>query len=323
LQLQSKRNGVEPWWYQLAWRFPISTTALVAFLGSYACCAFVSLGFDWGYRLIQLTYGQPGGQASNQGIFAIFALAHIIFPLNLGLSFACAKRYFGEKRTWLPGLLATMAMANLLWFGLIDPGFKPMCFFWFFCNLHVGLLSFALGSSVIDRFYTHWNVRQGGFINIRKVFPLCAIYLVPSLVVAVASMFGVSPELRLLPETLMYASPLFLIGLFAYRPSGSLTLCAHAAALVLAPVVVACLANVFGTIFCLGLDALRIGPDLGWRATMSGFYIALFTAGATLLGCLAGALINHVDKRLSAGSGHGSHDSQFMHHSPSQWDGPA
>jgi hypothetical protein len=320
LRLDTRKDGSEPWWYQLAWRFPITVTAIVAFIGSYACCAYVDLGFDWGYRLVQHWFGQPGAQASNQGMFAIFALAHIIFPLNLGLSFACAKRYFGGSKKWLPGLIGTMMVSDFIWFGFVDPGFKPMCFCWLACNLSIGLLAFEFGSSVIDRFYTHWNVRQGGFINVRRVFPLCAIYLVPSLLVALASMCGISLDLRLVPEMLMYGLPLFLIGLRAYRPCGSVALCACGSALVLAPVAVACLTNLFGTTFALALDAMGCGPDLGWRASMSALYISTYTASATALGCLCGALLNHVERKLRAQSGHGSHST--MNIRPSQWDGP-
>jgi len=320
LKLQARNSKIEPWWYRLSWNFPLLVTVLISVLGSYACCAYVDLGFDWGYRLVQVLCGQPGGQASNQGVFAILALAHVIFPLNMGLSFACAKRYFAGNHRWITALMMTLASADALWFGLIDPGFKPMCFLWLACNLTVGLLSFLVGSRVINRFYAHWDVRLGGFINVRRAFPFCAIYLVPSLIVAISSMLGISLDLRLAPETLLYSLPLFLIGFRIYRPSGSLASSIFGSALILAPVIVSGLANIFGTTFCLALDGIKIGPDLGWRAPLSGLLITSLTAGATTLGCLCAAICDHLDKKCRARCGNGSKAASLR---PTTWAGPA
>jgi hypothetical protein len=259
---------------------------------------FVWLGFDWGYRAIEKLYGQPEQQAMSQGLLAILVLGHVVFPLNMGLSFACFRRYFNKRRPWALTMFACTTLA--LWFGYketISPDVAPEFWGWTGLATVVAGVSYTLGYRVLRRFYKYWNVRLGGFINMRRALPDCAIYLLPSMILGLFVFCQVDTELPLWLETLAYGLPLFVIGFRAVRTSRSLILALLASGMILSPVIVIDVLNLFGTTLGTVLDALGFGPQLGWRAALSATMIAGLTVGATALGCICASIKDEVGRR--------------------------
>ncbi|MGH9550789.1 MAG: hypothetical protein ACRD3W_15515 [Terriglobales bacterium] len=283
-----------PLWHQAAWRWPMLTTVLVCCVASFAMCVYVKLGYDWGYRLVQTYFGQPNHQAMNQGMVALLTLAHVVFPLNLGLAFACFKRYFGTPKYWRRVLLSCMAGETLFWYWALSMGSSegPFLISWCLFGFAVAYFSFTIGYSVLQRFFTHWNVQDGGFINIRATFPLCTLYLVPSFILGVFAFLNVG-DLDRTPlglEMCFFALPLMVLGFRAARHSQSIRMSFKAACMVLSPFMVANVLTLIGTTICCLLDLVHLGPDLGWRAAYSALLINGLTLGATILGCTLGNL---------------------------------
>jgi len=253
---------------------------------AYGACAFVHLGYDLGYRLVELSAGQPSPQAANQGWVAIMSMPALIFPSFLGLFLGLQKRRLGGSRRWYAALallvLATFALAfaDQRSSDLKEAGGHLLCLLSAVCS---AFACFAAG----DKLYGEIARR----LNPARILLPALLYLIPSTIYALLSAaeilalpFSCAQEIAL--YILLLAVPTALASrLTRARTVGSALAVAAIGSL---PIQLANLFNVAGNLVSLSLDTVNLGANLGWRALLSAVIIILLSASATAAGAILG-----------------------------------
>ncbi len=229
----------------------------------------VRAGYDWGYKLVALLFQQTS--ALNQGIIANFSIAHVVFPVCVGILFAGRVRAtHAFKLKWI--LLLSIAGAAV-WDSLVDDDL--------FLRAAEVLLAAVCG--LVAYALTRWNRSRNRISNLNLPelwnVPILGTLFISSAICAVSS------SDRLLPvEICSYAGCILLISYLCRSRERSLWADLESALLVLSPIFVCNALNLVGNILSLGLDGFGAGADLGWRALLSALTINLVAFAALVLG---------------------------------------
>ena len=229
----------------------------------------VRAGYDWGYKLVALLFQQTS--ALNQGIIANFSIAHVVFPVCVGILFAGRVRAtHAFKLKWI--LLLSIAGAAV-WDSLVDDDL--------FLRAAEVLLAALCG--VVAYGLTRWNRSRNRISNLS----LPELWNVPILgtLLASSAICAVSSSDRLFPlEICTYAAGILLISYLCRSRERSIWADLESALLVLSPIFVCNALNLVGNILSLGLDVFGVGAELGWRALLSALIINLVAFAALVLG---------------------------------------
>ncbi len=215
-------------------------------------------GYDWGYKLIDVMFGQA--RAFNQGIMANFSLAHAVFPICLGI--LVAGRVRGKHSTKLLWIILGSTVGAALWDSLLA---NDMFY-------RAGEIALAAFSGVVAYFMTRWNRARLRVSNLN----LPDLWNLPILGVLVASsvcMIFTSTERLFSIELLVYA---LAIGSVSYLSRSSLRSKRpefENALLVLSPIFVCNALNLLLNLLSIVFDPVGMGADLGWRALLSAVLI--------------------------------------------------
>jgi len=215
-------------------------------------------GYDWGYKIVDLMFSQQA--ALNQGIIANFSIAHVVFPVCLGI--LIAGRVRGNHATKLKWILAVSIIGAAVWDSLVDDDL-------FFRAAEIAV---AAVSGVVAYTMTRWNRARLRVSNLN--LPVLWNWQVLGTLTVSSTIVAFTSTDRLFPvELIAYASS---IGLISYLSRASMR-CKRpefeSALLVLSPVFVCNALNVILNLISLGLDQFKLGADLGWRALLSAVLI--------------------------------------------------
>ncbi len=256
-------------------------TAAVAVSAGAAWCAtcLVSIGFDWGYELVQKYAGQPD---SPQGVVAAMALWFIVMPVAFSLAFTFLKDSW--HGSWLWNLIPAVLITSFSIYDMVTLEATSQDLFQFTPWATAALLCSTLALLLGRKLYSWLAART-------KV----AAVLLPGFLVSVPAgvfLWVHDNNFAWTLELSLYACALLLAGGIAAFAGRSRRL-AQGAAFALAtcmPLLLPALINLTANVLSLWLDTMGAGGQLGWRALLSAGLIALVSITATIIGGLTGAL---------------------------------
>lgn len=233
-------------------------TVLALLIMTVSSVLLVRAGYDWGYKLVDVMFGQQ--RAFNQGIIANFSIAHLVFPVCLGILVAGRTR--AKHSTRILWILLGSVLGAALWDSLIDNDL-------FF---RVGEIFLSAFSGVVAYFLTRWN-RARMRVSSLNLPELWNLQILGTLV-ASSTVLAFTLTERLFPiELLAYASTIALVSYFSRASIRSKRPEFENALLVLSPVFVCNGLNLLFNLVSLLFDSMGFGGDLGWRALLSAFLI--------------------------------------------------
>jgi hypothetical protein len=235
----------------------------------------VSLGYDWGYYLVEKLFGKS--QDAVQGLEAIYSLAFCIAPLFFGCAFGCLREAWSGSVRW--NIAAVVSNIVCLFLMLGPPQALDESNLEEFVWLAFAVPSVLGGLWIGRRIYSTLRTRV-------KIHPVLAGTSVGLMILAIAGGWSTEAGHPWDLEMLIYGGIVTLVG-------ASAAVCARArdktAGVILAmiavlPILLANLLNVSANIICLGLNAFGWGPDLGWRALLSATLISTVALASCVLG---------------------------------------
>jgi len=233
-------------------------TVVALFVMTVSSVLLVRGGYDWGYKLVDVMFGQQ--RAFNQGIVANFSLAHLVFPICLGILVAGRTR--AKHSTRIFWILLVSLVGAALWDSLIDNDL-------FFRAGEIGLAAFV---GVVAYFLTRWNRARlrVSSLNLPELWNLQIL----GTLIASSTVLAFTLTERLFPvELLAYAGTIALVSYFSRSAVRSKRPEFENALLVLSPVFVCNGLNLILNVLSMLFDSMGFGGDLGWRALLSAFLI--------------------------------------------------
>lgn len=253
----------------------IAMSGIIALCGSFA----VHMGYDWGYRLVEQFFGQPTG--ANQGIWASQSLTFFIMPLFFGIAFSCQYAWSGARKWTRTSLICAfggvLGLAYLA--GSLNFDIGPVeAIVWSLAAVLFGFAGLITGYKTCVALRT--RVRMRALLS-------CGTAAITLL--ALGHLLG-STEIPFGIEMLLYALIIGASGAWSARFAHART---REAAVLLAlvgtmPIMLANLLNLCGNLLCLTLDAVHMGPHLGWQALLSAVAINVLAVSAAAFGGLQG-----------------------------------
>jgi hypothetical protein len=249
----------------------ISTVRMVVALSimTVSSVLLVRGGYDWGYKIVEVMFGQQ--RAFNQGMLANFSVAHVVFPVCLGI--LIAGRVRGNHSTKLFWILIVSMVGAAAWDGLLNSDLF----------LRAGEVVLAAVSGVAAYFVTRWNRARLRVSNL-NLPDLWNLKILGTLIISSAIVTAAATE-RLFPiELFAYAGA---IGTISYLSRSSMRYKRpefENALLVLSPIFVCNALNVALNLLSLAFEPLGLGADLGWRALLSAVLINCVSCLALYVG---------------------------------------
>jgi hypothetical protein len=273
-------------------KIAIAKTVTALSIMSVSSVLLVRSGYDWGYQVVDLLFGQGESvykgevlfsqdSALNQGVMANFSIAHVVLPVCLGILFAGRVR--AKHSVKLGWVIALTVAAAVLWDSLISTS----------DDLHVRVLEVLLAPicGVAAYGLTRWNRSHWRISNLN----LPELWNLPVLatlaVTAAICLFAQSENLFPL-ELCSYAGGIYLISYWCRTDSKSKWADLENTLLVLSPIFVCNVLNVVLNLISLALDSVKLGADLGWRALLSAVLINTVALAFLFLG-------RHFPKRVT------------------------
>ncbi len=259
---------------------------LVCGLLAYGGCAFVHMGYDWGYYLVEKWLGQPSPGAVNQGVMALHSLTHIIFPMFAGMYCGIATAISRRQRLGEVGALA-LGCVPLFVDSLGGGSRDPLAMLSALIPIGTAYLFFRFGFST-------FRFLQQRLKPLQLYIPGLLV-VVPSAVYGLIASNGMGSGLAYWQEALLYSTAIAASSAIAAR----LTRAADAEVGVLAgaiansPILLANLINLVGNLGSLLLDRFHVGADLGWSALASAIAISTLCLASLLVGGALGAVRAH------------------------------
>ncbi len=251
---------------------PVKSPGLITFVQilavSLSSTALVKVSYDWGYRVVEAAFGQPSAQAGNQGVMALFSVAHIVLPVCLAVVLSTLVK--ARQATKLVTLLLFSMLGTLAWdFGIFRSSGD-------FAEQMAGCAVTALSALT-----SYWLANLILAKN-RKIFSERLSALSRPVVLTLSFSAGVCLAVSflndfsryLLPlEILWYAGTIFMVGYLSNSSARDFGVQIRAGLLVLAPIFVCNLINIAANLVSLFLDTFGAGASLGWRALLSAILI--------------------------------------------------
>ena len=268
----------------ISFALPLSIVASCLVSGAFTC--IVQMGYDLGYRLIELIFGQTSG--SQQGMMALQTLIYAVAPVTFGLSFGAFKsRLQGSRKAWsFLGFLAPCLFAVVMSCLSHDQGNSDDI--WIQC-LWIGVATSldVLSISFAEKFVNYLGSRM----RITSLLLTGTVALAP--LVLMSHFIQLAPfrsqELILAAEIALYLACLFIPAFYGAACTkvndkiGAL----FAGSLVVLPLILCNFLNVGGNLLSLALDTVGAGAHLSWHALASALALSTLSFVALIGASLA------------------------------------